>query len=130
MYFYTKVSYNSKKKDLCLNVEILDAKQSTESKKSDENKTILEAFRTNYFANLFLNFGMFTREMYKLINIIPLECITHMYTQVSNGTCKILFLDCDGTLFIPPGAMPLHNESRIKQINKFEKDVELIQITR
>jgi len=123
------VPHNSEKKDVCLNVEILDAKQSKESKESGENKTILEAFRRNYFAILFLNFEMFTREMYKLINIIPLERITHMYTQVSNGTCKILFLDCDGTLFISPGAMPLHSESRIKQINNFE-NVELIQITR
>ena len=113
---------------LCLNVEILDAKQSIESKNSCENKAILKTFNDNYFAILFHNLHMFKGNLYKFINIIPLERITHMYNQVSNGTCKILFLDCDGTLFIQPGALSLHTPGIHERINSYLK-YNLLQIT-
>ena len=116
------------RKELCVNVEILDAKQSRESKNSCKNKAILKTFNKNYFAILFDNVGMFTKDLYGSINIIPQERIDHITERVTRGTCKILFLDCDGTLFIQPGSLSLHTPERHTSINTYLKH-NLLQIT-
>jgi hypothetical protein len=125
---------SSARRELCLNVEILNAKQSIESKNSCENKAILKTFNNNYFSILFDNICMFTRDQYKSINIIPQECIDRITARVTGETCNILFLDCDGTLFIQPGALSLHNPGIHDRINKYliinkYLDHDLLQIT-
>ena len=120
---------NSARNGLCLNVEILNAKQSTESKNSCENKAILKKIYDNYFAILFSNLHMFENKVKNMsINIIPQECIDRITARVTGETCNILFLDCDGTLFISPGALSLHTPGIHDIINSYLK-YNLLQIT-
>lgn len=127
---------NSIGNELCVNVELIDAKQNTSSPEYVRDIGAFYSLATpgtsNYLSYLFSECGMLTQNMLRLINLIPIDRISYMTTRVKEESCKIIFFDWDGTISALPGAMSLHKPINLKCVNncerKYNNGRDLIQV--